>query len=434
MSFHKTLISKIKSNKKSEVYLLLDQLLNNHLNLSLETSFILNEIKKQHLDLLLSFISTDDNPLAIANYFNMILELYQKRNWSLDASSYSLIIRILCLLSRFDEAFKYLEDIENTDGIVKNRMIAPFFEKLDSNYVDVLIILFKKYHSIMLEQEYYYLLSKYYYSDLTIINQILNVWSNNDFIVTKKELLDLIINIINKVNTNRNTINLSTIIENNICNLCNNALTKHTLTEEERNQLKTELIISHPESEKNLIKFEIWLTKTILEYESNIIYILDGGNIGHSNNGVFSFEPIIKMVEKISIFKPVIILLILHQRHTKKYKTEINNLVSGNIFGSKVIVYSTPYQENDDLYWMLSSFILTNSFVVSNDLLRDHHVNKLNEVLFKRWKDNILINYDYTELYNPSKYTTGCQSYNNGWHIPFMNDNNQIEWICYDNT
>ena len=60
---------------------------------------------------------------------------------------------------------------------------------------------------------------------------------------------------------------------------------------------------------------------------------------------------------------------------------------------------------------MLSSLILENSFIVTNDLMRDHHVNKLDETLFNRWKITHMVRYDIhiNEFTYPNEYTLGMQ-------------------------
>jgi hypothetical protein len=419
MSFHKSLITKIKNDQRNEVYILLQQLIP-------ENSYIMTELKKNHLDLILSFLSTENNTDLIVNYFNIILEIYKKREWPLDPSSYSLIIRILTSLARFDEAFMYLDQIENHKLVVKNRMISPFFEKIED--YNILLELYQKYHNIMLEQEYYYLLKSATNSSINIkdlIIDIFDIWIDNDLIISNSGLLEIIIN-----NFNSNKMNTIYNDYNEKCNICNNNLTKQYLDIDDRIILKNQLLTVHPNS-KNLLLFQEWLNKTIINYETvaDTIYIIDGGNVGHSIGGEFTFHPIIKIINLLNetvVNKPFLIIVVLHQKHIKKYKKEIANL------SNNIIVYGTPYNENDDIYWMFASFVHHDNFIITNDQLRDHHVNKLDEKLFKRWKSNTLITYSLDTLYFPSKYSVCIQKSKIGYHIPFIN-NNLIEWYCLDN-
>ena len=63
--------------------------------------------------------------------------------------------------------------------------------------------------------------------------------------------------------------------------------------------------------------------------------------------------------------------------------------------------------------------------------MRDHHVNKLDETLFKRWKDTHMITYDiHTNDFNyPYEYTDGIQKFINGIHIPVL-ENDKVTWFC----
>jgi hypothetical protein len=82
---------------------------------------------------------------------------------------------------------------------------------------------------------------------------------------------------------------------------------------------------------------------------------------------------------------------------------------------------------------MFASFICNYNFIITNDQLRDHHVNKLDEKLFKRWKSNTLITYDLDKLYFPNTYSVSIQKSTSGYHIPFMTTD-LSEWYCLDNN
>jgi hypothetical protein len=133
-----------------------------------------------------------------------------------------------------------------------------------------------------------------------------------------------------------------------------------------------------------------------------------------------------------------IIFVVIHQKHYKKYKKEITDLINMySLHQYNLIFYDTPYKENDDLYWILASLLseCKNTNIITNDLLRDHHVNKLDEILFQRWKKNYLSTYNYNHHLNksninfPSKWTIGTQKN----HIPVINDtNNDIKWYCVE--
>ncbi len=499
MSFHKDLVNKIKSNKRDEVYILLKQIIT-LINLNLNNNeYFLKEFKQNHADMLLSFLADEKDLKLIPNHFNIILELYTINNWHLTISSYSLVIRILCNLMRFNEALDYLNDAERHNLIIKNRMISPFFETLKNknnqiyylesnesketilddfnvsrNELLILIDLFERYKKVMSIHEFNCLFLKikeylnYHDMNLTIldtrhsidihliikeiITEIIDIWINNDQIISRITL-DLLIDLQNYSDLKGYKINQSelekyTTIHTSsglLCKNCNHPLKKHILEKDEKQILQTQLINSHPESQKVLGKFSKWLNEYIKKIKTkDIVYILDGGNIGHSLYQDFSIKAIFKIIENIkNKYKnennkepsskstdvdndtKLHIILILHKRHKELLEKTI--LLEDDILS----IYLTPPNHNDDLFWMLASLMFNNSFIITNDLLRDHHVNKLDETLFNRWKDTHLVSYDiHTNIFNyPKEYTIGFQTSNNGFHIPFVEDGKN-NWMC----
>ena len=179
MNFHKDLITKIKLKDKQSIYDILDYCLVK----DLENSKI-DDFKKYHADLLLSFIADEKDPTILKPYLRLLLKLYENNQWKLDLSTYSLIIRILCYLEKYDEALSYLTRIDKLHIKITNRIIAPFFEKLSTDFFQenlenfqkpktlksinlemesllTLINLFEKYNHLFLQNEYYYLLMKF---------------------------------------------------------------------------------------------------------------------------------------------------------------------------------------------------------------------------------------------------------------------------------
>ena len=438
-NFHKNLIQNIKLNKREEVNNILEKIKNENEN------FLALGLKQNHLDLILSFMISDND----INTVNIIIKLYEKYNWKLDLSSYSLIIKFLCSINHINEALSYLEKVEN----IKNRLISPFFEKLEYLKKEIVIDLFYKYFNVMTEKEYYYLFlyfkNQYSSDDMienkkerennetvnNIINKIFNIWSENDIIINS-ELVELI-SIWRKMNP-------VIISEDGKCSRCNNLLVKHKLENKDKQKLIKQLLIAHPESKDNLLKLIEFFKNTFdnIDFESiNYFNILDAGNICHSINGEFSFKILELFIkDMIKTYELSIIFVVIHQKHYKKYKKEITNLI--NMYSQtegkqyNLVFYNTPYKENDDLYWILASLLseCKNTNIITNDLLRDHHVNKLDETLFQRWKKNYLSTYIYNYHLNkpqinfPSKWTIGTQKN----HIPVIDNNDTIKWYCLE--
>jgi hypothetical protein len=476
MSIYRDLIKDIKNNQKDKVYGFMNKIMNDHLNLDIETSFTLTEFKKQYVDLLLSFLALEDNLNIIPNYFNMLLELYHKREWQFDLSSYSLIIRILNSLGRYQEALQYLEKCKNQKLEIKNRIISSFFKELSKKYDNletengttlILVNLFNNYYQSMLTEDYYYLLNKLNdldnsFLDIINIENIITI-INNNFIKTEYifeseygyKLVEVWYNIIQKLDSQcdsqskyKHKISKTVISNDGFCDNCSQRLIKYNLENEGRETLIKELKITYDKSLKSLTKFEEWIHINKFEVESNV-FILDGGNIGHTNQGVFSMIHIIKMIEYLvsgqndKKDETITIIVILHSRHQKLYKEHKEYIEKIDSSKKNIHFKFTPYNENDDIYWLLSSLHIPKSLVITNDLLRDHHTDKLNEYYFKKWKETHLTSYVFNQnitLTRPILYTTSFQEniLKNGFHIPIKNKNtetdtqtdDEYDWFC----
>lgn len=471
MSIYRDLIKNIKNNDKDKIYAFMNQILNNHLNLDIETSLVLTDFKKNHADLLLSFLASEDNLNIIPNYFNMLLELYHKREWLLDLSSYSLIIRLLNSLGRYQEALQYLEKCKNQKLEIKNRVISSFFKELSKKYDNletenettlILVNLFNNYYKSMLTEEYYYFLNKLNdlensFLDTINIKNIIKTLNNNfiqsEYIFESDygyKLLEVWYNIIQHRQINSqyqskytHKISKTVINDDGFCDNCSQRLIKYNLENQGRETLVKELKTTHNQSIKSLTKFEEWIKLNKLDSLDNV-FILDGGNIGHSNQGIFSMTPIIKMIEYLMSGQNdmgITIIVILHSRHLKLYKEHKEYIENINLGEKNIHFKFTPFNENDDIYWLLSSLHIPNSLVITNDLLRDHHTNKLNEYYFKKWKETHLTSYLFNQnitITLPILYTTSFQEniLKNGFHIPIKNKNtetdneDEYDWFC----
>jgi len=434
MDYQKELINIIKNNKRDEFYRLFEKIISDNLY-----------IKKHILDMSLSFLSIEDNLDLLNKYFPIFIDLYQQKKVEYDISSYPLIIRISSFLGYFEKSITYLFDMEKLNIPVKTRTIAPIFEKIpldNTKYfllkynleIDTFMILldsFDKHYKVFTCEQYYHLLNhfknnscdtKYKFIIFEKLKKIFEIWYDIDFIFDNKtvKLLSTLFPYYN--------LEPVKIIDKSYCSRCNNEFKKHNLTYLERETLICQIIEKN--KTKSLDKFYQWCMSLIKneickdQEKRQLYYIIDGGNVGHSSNGDFNPYLIINLLKLID--KNVKCLLILHQRHKKI----INELLSNNIE-----IYYTPYNENDDIYWLLSSFMIENSFVITNDQMRDHHVNKLDEKLFNRWKNNHIIQYvldnSSFKFEYSNKYTVGFQTPGkNILHLPIKNEDENVEWFC----
>ena len=441
MSFHTNLIKTIKSENHESIYLLLDQIIQNPNK----------DIKKAHIDMFLSFLGTINDHDIILKYYNHMINFYQSNNWKHDLSSYPLMIRISCNINNIFNAIDYLSEMNKYKIPIKTRTIAPILENLSKNmylerdYFKILIDLFDKYNNVFTIEQFHHLLIafKNYKSDksdsdnmnimIEKIKKMFEIWCEDDMILNN-EIVQLLLEWLPNYKLESFNIDNENNM-NNTCSICNNQLKKHQLTFNERKVLINNLLTVYSKDElkpkKQNEKNNLLLFKGIIESERNLnvinkqTLIIDGGNLGHSESGEFSSQPITNFITSMKTSN-VFILLILHQSrsiHFKDYALDPD----------KLMIYYTPYNENDDIYWLLAGFMIKNSLVITNDMMRDHHVDKLDEKIFKRWKDNHIASYKGLNINKPSLYTIGFQEHMNGWHIPildFSSSNSNIKWIC----
>jgi hypothetical protein len=260
------------------------------------------------------------------------------------------------------------------------------------------------------------------------IKKMFEIWCENDMILNN-EIVQLLLEWL--PNYKLESFNNEHDKNNITCSICNNQLKKHQLTFNDRKILINDLLTVYSKNElkpkKQNEKNNLLLFKGIIESERNLnvinkqTLIIDGGNLGHSESGEFSVHPITNFISSMKTSN-VFILLILHQSRSIHFKDYV-------VDADKLMIYYTPYNENDDMYWLLAGFMIKNSLVITNDMMRDHHVDKLDEKLFKRWKDNQIASYQGLNINKPSLYTLGVQEHINGWHIPVI-DNDYSMWFC----
>jgi hypothetical protein len=132
--------------------------------------------------------------------------------------------------------------------------------------------------------------------------------------------------------------------------------------------------------------------------------IIDGGNIIHARSGLINPSSLNDLKEVIEQVKEKIgnPLLVIHQRHLKKWPNLVSQL--------KISCYLTPYNMNDDnfIMWFFLNYG-SKPYIISNDKYRDHifkletsNKNMISEYSFSQF-NNIL--HQQILEYNISQYT-----------------------------
>lgn len=137
-------------------------------------------------------------------------------------------------------------------------------------------------------------------------------------------------------------------------------------------------------------------------------------------------------------------LVLLHERHTEPHNTTPAMKARLKEWQARRWLYCTPSGLNDDLCWLYAALSLCpptdrvyrgdvasgmtgrGVYVLTNDLMRDHHFALLSPCFFRRWRERHTIRFDCVRLSNqtmvrlrpPPPYTVCLQEMGGAWHIP----------------
>lgn len=168
---------------------------------------------------------------------------------------------------------------------------------------------------------------------------------------------------------------------------------------------------------------------------------IDGANIGYYSKRVDKGDKLsfIQIDTILSYFidngyDPIIYL---HTRHCQTNNYHLNKWRNNNY------LWETPIGINDDLFWLYASIYNNNSFVISNDLMRDHHFSLLSQRRFLTWNNRHQIHFDFeynntqskryqesnsVKIIYPTKisYRNQYDKKNNIWLLPKQN---KKDWL-----
>jgi hypothetical protein len=241
----------------------------------------------------------------------------------------------------------------------------------------------------------------------------------------------------------------------------------------------------HPNSAgENMKGFYTWLDE---RKGTPFTTIVDGANIGYYQqnfeHGRFSYHQIKFVVDSLQRLgeNPLVILPLKYSRHTFL----ISDTAAGSKQGFRQVltkeelsiqqslmeqdcVYFVPSTFLDDLYWILASISLQTKsrqgrdltvapndasgrwpgvrpILITNDQMRDHQVEMLGPMLFRRWYSNCIVNFNFFPFVNgrqtnnsigfcPADFFSREIQRNTDasgatvWHFPLKDKEN--EWFC----
>tara|TARA_Y100000589_G_C27194203_1_gene646064 strand:+ start:2689 stop:3996 length:1308 start_codon:yes stop_codon:yes gene_type:complete len=348
----------------------------------------------------------------------------------------STFIKCICNLCRNEDEFNFcrkscyktLDEIKEKGYMLKQRMYSPIIDLFYrfNEYIRIIDIYSECYElGICLKMD----------DIIKVLVQVLinnakvdRILKNSKFIepLDKEEIL---MEISNKYQAKIHKCN----IIGNYCTEYGKELSIIDLSDEEHSS-----ILSRIENiflnKKELIKLKKWLDKK----EENSI-VIDGANVGYYNmrpdkGGNLNYNQI-EIIGNYYRKNGKKIIIFLHKRHiNKSCLSDINNDLIKK-WRRENELYVTPWKENDDLYWLYSSFYIKKSKIVTNDEMRDHHFNTLSSTKeFPHWKNLHQIKYDLKyslKIFEPRLLSDSIQKIDEILYIP-VKKNSKTLWYSLE--
>eukprot|EP00981_Chlorochromonas_danica_P001533 scaffold334_cov173-Ochromonas_danica.AAC.9 len=212
--------------------------------------------------------------------------------------------------------------------------------------------------------------------------------------------------------------------EDCLCPHCSGKLKNIELTPAEKEVVKDAIFKTIAErgsnQADNLKAFMQWLSQS-----PHFDYIIDGANVAYMNQnyigGKFSYYQIDMLVRHLEAQGKRVLVIIPacytpkngvsvpnSIRHYKKREVlaEEDQAIIARLTVDN-IMYAVPPGAYDDWYWMMASLMAPagkQSFVVTNDLMRDHRLSFLAPKPFLRWRASQIVYYGF--FYTPTDTTT----------------------------
>ena len=222
-----------------------------------------------------------------------------------------------------------------------------------------------------------------------------------------------------------------------VCSYTHNQLKSYDLSDYERSQLMKNICSKYIDHNRqsDFDKYINFLKRNSIDVfidGGNIIFI--GGKI--TINGYYKLDNVLGKLNELKK-NGVIVIHRRHYDHIHKSGLSKDNIKLAkdlmNKWKKNNMIYFTPNYMNDDWFWLYGNLYFKNSFIITNDLLRDHifkvsECDIINNTLSK-WIDRHIVKYNFEsndpKLFFPLSYSNCIQENNTIWHFP-TKDN----WYC----
>ena len=353
----------------------------------------------------------------ILNDPNKALEIITTLPFDLSDNSYiALLIKVYSINQMTSKAISTYLKIPEEDR--KKRFIIVIYNELAKvDKIAAFKLLFNEiYNKFVITEED---IQKIYNEDF--LEDIFQIMSDNEIIIED----------INFIQSKGKKVD---IVENK-CSCCNQELKKFNLSIEEVESLKNNLRVEYLSKLQNqtvgineIKKLDLYLKR------SKFDIFVDGNNILFFRDREVNIDSY-RRLEIIYNYlqasnKP---LFFIHQRHKNNIKKLGKYSKEAFAIINRLPIYFTPYKMNDDWFFIWAGISNPKTYVVTNDLLRDHIFKISDENIISNtlsnWINNYVIRYELIdgryELRYPKEYSIKVQKIGDIWHIPTTTG-----WIC----
>ncbi|TVU32603.1 hypothetical protein EJB05_24341 [Eragrostis curvula] len=233
----------------------------------------------------------------------------------------------------------------------------------------------------------------------------------------------------------------SNIDTNGVCLACGEKLAIIDLDPEEAEDFATRVakLATKRERNFNFQNFQKWLKK-----HGPFEAVIDAANVGlishrhislmHKNEQVTAVAD--AMQQMFPSRKPP--LIVLHNKHLSgEHMKKPRNQRLVEKWKQANCIYATPTGSNDDWYWLFAA-IKCKCLIITNDEMRDHTFQILEEDFFSKWKERHQVRFSFEDssvtLQMPPPYSVVIQESEKGhWHIPVSEEGlleRERTWLC----
>lgn len=374
--------------------LLIEPCINQVLNLDFSTNKnYINIIFK--IFTIYSINSKNDNKLY--NKFLSFLEFIKNNNIKLEPSNKIQIFKFLLNYNKLELAKAFI--IEDCDQIYS--ALLEYYKKYNNK--EEAISIFNKIKKPN-EDDFYNII--FLFKNEQLLNELISKYIKLYETSSNYKLLELL-----------GSKEVSII--NNRCNICNNKI-KFVKYQERKETLqainnyilniktnRNNKVLSNDTIEN--IKYK-WCTFKKILHKNYFNFIIDGANVGHQNSYTeININNINKVIEQLNGK----ILLILHQKHKKAISYFYND--------HRVTLFITPYYHDDDWYSLYAT-LLYDTFLISNDKIRNH-LNNFNTDYLAKWRQDHIITVCPSKMtIKKINYSNKAQKDLNYVHIPTIDN------------